>query len=680
MAPGVEALTLGGERMKFAARAVAIAVMGSFLFSYGFAEDATKASNDATKHEASEVNASVSAPAALETGIPVPPQAKKPSVSSIDQETPKAEIFAGYSYIRFNMDSHLVQKNYPVNGGSVSLTGNLNHWFGLVGDVGFYRFGNHPPGTSAHMFTFLFGPRFSARGRSERWTPFLHTLFGAARIVEDPNMGVFGPNPGAVSRNAFALAIGAGLDLKLTKRVAWRTLQAEYLVTKFADGADSAQNNMRLTSGLVLRFGGGGPPPPPPNHPPVVSASVNPAKVFAGSGDSVVVQAQASDPDNDPLTYTWSASGGAIEGNGAEVRWNSNGVAEGSYTMTVKVDDGKGGTASASTGVRVDPRPNRPPTINCTANPATVEVGQRSNISATANDPDNDPLTYSYTASGGQITGSGASVQLETAGVAPGSYTVNCHVDDGRGGTADSRVNVTAQKPKEQIQLEARLSLHSVYFPTAQPTAAKPTGGLVASQQTTLTVVAGDFKRYLSFKPDARLMLQGHADLRGGEKYNQALSDRRVERTKSFLVENGVPAGSIDTQGLGQEPLADQAKIKGAVEQDAQITSAQKAVLTRSVHDLALAQSRRVDVTLPSTGQTSQQEYPFNAADALNLIDPKGVATRREEQRQRARKPAVKKAPTTKKAGTTKAGTTKAATTKKATTKKATTKKAAPKK
>jgi len=189
----------------------------------------------------------------------------------------------------------------------------------------------------------------------------------------------------------------------------------------------------------------------------------------------------------------------------------------------------------------------------------------------------------------------------------------------------------------------------------------------------TLTVLAGDFKRYLTFKPDARLTLQGHADLRGGAKYNQGLSDRRVERTKSFLVEKGVPADKVDTQGLGQEPLADQVKIKGAVEQDPQLTSAQKAVLTRSVRDLALAQSRRVDVTLPSTGQTSQQEYPFNAADAINLIDPKGVATRREEARQKARKPVVKKGTTTKKAGTTtkKGGTAEAGTTKKATTKKA---------
>src|SRR6266852_1014567 len=469
--------------MKFAARAVAIAVMGSFLFSYGFAEDAAKASNDSTKHEASDSNASVSPTAALETGIPAAPQSKKSSASS--EDTPKAEVFAGYQYVRFNVDIPGFQHNFNVHGGTGSIAGNVNNWFGLVGDFGIDRFSDHPAGSSARLYTYLFGPRFSIRG--ERWTPFMHTLFGAARLSQDTNAGIFGPNPAPVTQNAFAGAIGAGLDLKLGKHVAWRLFQTEFLFTKFADGADGIQNHGRFSTGVVLRLGGGGPPPPPPNHPPVVTASANPTKVFAGSGDSVVVQAQASDPDNDTLTYAWSASGGAIEGSGAEVRWNSNGVAEGAYTMTVRVDDGRGGTPNASTGVRVEPRPNRPPTINCSANPATVEVGQRSNISATANDPDNDPLTYSYTASGGQITGSGANVQLETAGVAPGSYTVNCHVDDGRGGTADSRVNVTAQKPKEQIQLEARLSLHSIYFPTAQPTTAKPNGGLVASQETTLT-------------------------------------------------------------------------------------------------------------------------------------------------------------------------------------------------
>ncbi len=138
-------------RMKFAARAIAIVVMGSFLLSSGFAEDAAKASNDSVKHEASDVNASVNATVAPEAAVPVPPQTKKASASSSGEETPKGEVFAGYSYIRFNVDSHLLQHNFNEHGGIASIAGNVNHWFGLVGDFGFYRISDHPAGTSAHI-------------------------------------------------------------------------------------------------------------------------------------------------------------------------------------------------------------------------------------------------------------------------------------------------------------------------------------------------------------------------------------------------------------------------------------------------------------------------------------------------------------------------------------------------
>jgi len=64
---------------------------------------------------------------------------------------------------------------------------------------------------------------------------------------------------------------------------------------------------------------------------------------------------------------------------------------------------------------------------------------------------------------------------------------------------------------------------------------------------------------------------------------------------------------------------------------------------------LALAQNRRVDVTLSTTGQTSVRQFPFNAEDALNLINPRGA-------------PGTKKAPAAKpapKTGAPKTGTAK---------------------
>ncbi|MGB7463774.1 MAG: YSC84-related protein [Candidatus Acidiferrum sp.] len=193
------------------------------------------------------------------------------------------------------------------------------------------------------------------------------------------------------------------------------------------------------------RSAGGAPPPPPPNRPPVASCSANPTHVIAGSGETVLVRADASGPDNDPLTYTWTTTGGAIEGTGSQVRWNPAGVAPGTHSVTAQVDDGRGGNVSCVAEVRVDPQPNRPPTISCSANPSSVQPGSRVHITAVASDPDNDPLIFSWESTGGQIVGSGSEVDLDTTHVAPSHYIVTGHVSDGRGGIAVCHAEITLE-------------------------------------------------------------------------------------------------------------------------------------------------------------------------------------------------------------------------------------------
>src|SRR5260370_42573625 len=61
----------------------------------------------------------------------------------------------------------------------------------------------------------------------------------------------------------------------------------------------------------------------------------------------------------------------------------------------------------------------------------------------------------------------------------------------------------------EIVELESRLALHSIYFPTAMPPIKNPNGGLLASQRQTLVALASDFKKYLQSKPDAHLILEG---------------------------------------------------------------------------------------------------------------------------------------------------------------------------
>jgi outer membrane protein OmpA-like peptidoglycan-associated protein len=653
--------------MRFVARVVATVILGSFLLTPAFADEAAKSPANSTTSEAGAPNATAGSTGYLAPTIPMPPaQAKVNGPARSDDAYPAVDLFVGYSFIRFDPNVGGAKEKFNLHGITGALAGNVNRWFSLVADFGAYRIKDLPRPVSGSAYTYLFGPQFSHRG--EHWTPFVHALFGAARLADiqvsaTPSGSAFFNR--SFSANSFAAALGFGLDGNFNKHIGVRLFQFEYLATKFTDGNANKQNNLRASAGLVLHFGGN-PPPPPPNHPPTVTVSANPTKVFAGSGDNIVLQAQASDPDNDTLNYKWSATGGAIEGSGPEARWNSNGVQEGKYTITVAVDDGRGGTANASTDVSVEQKPNTPPTITCSADPATITVGQRSSITANATDADNDKLTYSYKASGGTVNGTGANAQFDSTGVAPGNYTVTCHVSDGRGGETDAITQVAVQAPappKEQVQLEQRLSLHSIYFPTAQPAVKSPiTSGLVASQKRTLIALASDFKKYLAFKPEAHLILQGHTDPRGGEEYNKLLSERRVDRSKAFLVSQGVEADHIDTQALGIEQPMSAEQVKQAVDQEPDISAAQKAQLTRNAHVLALAQDRRVDVTLSTTQQTSVRKFPFNAEDALNLLNPKGTGAGA------AKKAAPKSG--TPKAGTPKSGTSKVGTKKKAPAKK----------
>ena len=462
-------------------------------------------------------------------------------------------------YVRFNTDAANIHEDFKWMGFTGAIAGNVNRWFSLVADFGIYGLKDTPPHTTGLAYTYLFGPQFSHRGKHWISPVRVHALFGAASHVSGSGLPLI-PSGSAFfnrsfSQNVFATALGGGLDLNANKMFSLRLIQAEYFLTKFTDGNNNSQNNVRLSAGLIFHFNSG-PPPPPPNRPPTVSVVVNPTTVFAGSNDSVTGTATAADPDNDTLTYKWTATGGTIEGTGAEVHWNTSGLAEGTYTITVTVDDGHAGTATASADLKIGPKPNTAPTITCAASPATITAGQRTSIAANASDAENDTLTYSYQASGGKVTGTGANVQFDSTGVAPGDYTITCHVSDGRGGETDATATVTVQAaapPKEQVQLEQRLSLHSIYFATAKPTAVNPDGGLLDSQQATLVTLAADFQNYLHYKPDAHLILQGHADPRGGEEYNKALSERRVARTKAFLVKQGVSADVVDTQALGEE-------------------------------------------------------------------------------------------------------------------------------
>jgi len=188
--------------------------------------------------------------------------------------------------------------------------------------------------------------------------------------------------------------------------------------------------------------------------------------------------------------------------------------------------------------------------------------------------------------------------------------------------TAKVRLLGTIEPPPSSAAaaaLETKLAMNSVYFPTAQPTVVNPQGGLVTSQQRLLSQLAQDFVEYLKYKPEARLIIQAHADTRGSREFNLALSERRANRVRSFLVEQGVPEASLETKALGKDDNLSEDAVKQLEEQNPNLTLAERARVLKNLGKTVLANNRRVDLTLSTTGQSSVKYFPHSATDAREI-------------------------------------------------------------
>ncbi len=108
------------------------------------------------------------------------------------------------------------------------------------------------------------------------------------------------------------------------------------------------------------------PPPPPPaaNRAPTVTCE--PERSTAVPGEMVGLRAVGSDPDGDKLSYSWTSGAGRITGSGANVSLDTSSVTPpASVTATVRVSDGRGGSAEAMCPVRVSAPERRSETVTC---------------------------------------------------------------------------------------------------------------------------------------------------------------------------------------------------------------------------------------------------------------------------------------------------------------------------
>ncbi len=160
---------------------------------------------------------------------------------------PRVDLSGTYSYIRANPSG---AGGLNLNGATESVAFGFTNHLSAVADVGQYRFAGLANGQSSNLYTYVAGPRYtlSAFGRM---TVFAQVLAGGGRLTASSS-GI------QAGESGFAMAVGGGLDWPIRSHLSLRVLQADYIMTRFENVADTTvqQNHVRISAGIVFRLGG----------------------------------------------------------------------------------------------------------------------------------------------------------------------------------------------------------------------------------------------------------------------------------------------------------------------------------------------------------------------------------------------------------------------------------------
>ena len=160
------------------------------------------------------------------------------------QDATNADFSGGLSYMRSNAADGMCGC-FSLVGGNGSFVMNANQRISAVADFGYQHSANiNSTGFDLGLVTYMAGPRISFRG--QKLTVFGQALLGGAKATSSSSF-----NNGM----GMAGSAGAGVDLKLTQRLSWRILEADYLLARIPNGESNLQNNTRFTMGIVFRLG-----------------------------------------------------------------------------------------------------------------------------------------------------------------------------------------------------------------------------------------------------------------------------------------------------------------------------------------------------------------------------------------------------------------------------------------
>ncbi|MFA6348504.1 MAG: PKD domain-containing protein, partial [Candidatus Paceibacterota bacterium] len=182
------------------------------------------------------------------------------------------------------------------------------------------------------------------------------------------------------------------------------------------------------------------------NHVPVVTLS-NTREL--NEGQTILLKAEATDADNDALTYSWACSGGRLSSTTVLMPYYTapSTASDRTHSCTLTVKDNSNGISSGSVSILIrtySSNKNNAPVVNA-GESREIKSAQSITLSgATATDADGDSLNYLWSCTGGILSGKNLLDPTFTAPTVNSnqSYTCTLTVNDGKGGYSSDSLSI----------------------------------------------------------------------------------------------------------------------------------------------------------------------------------------------------------------------------------------------
>ncbi len=192
------------------------------------------------------------APVVAQDGAPAPapaPSQAPKQKSKPERYVPKYEISGAYTHLSFYSPTGIT---LGMNGWDGSFDYNVKWWLGVEGEV-FGTYYNQGINGKTTIYTGMAGPEIFPFGH-RKLTVFGHVLYGVGHYdLSFPALAPFPPS--SITHTSDVWDAGGGLDFYLKPHLGIRLIQADYTEANFFTGSHANQGGLRVSFGVVYRFG-----------------------------------------------------------------------------------------------------------------------------------------------------------------------------------------------------------------------------------------------------------------------------------------------------------------------------------------------------------------------------------------------------------------------------------------